>query len=446
MPARILFLLLIFALSVVQTRAQVYEPGLLVRANGDTLRGEIENNFWTEPPTLIRFRTASKGPVVVFKPRQLRAVCFNDGRRFRYEALPIDYAAETRLDRLPQRNFTNIRTDSLLAEVLVEGPASLLRVALLSTTHYLVRRTGQPVLDMSERRYVSQVPNGASGVIEGNNFKSQLLLYFGDCPAASGLAQKVAFTPDALAAVVQAYNERCSSARQPGQNWLAQINPRRSITLVGGVLAGAKYSRLERATADLTAFCPDCQLRPFAGLYGEVLQPGRAWALYGELSLNPFRDRATIERYAFEGPKGSVAAYAYSFYDYAGWLGTARLSLRYFVALPRKQQLLLGMGGELNAVVHRTVTAINYTTSDLAAPLPSLEVPASNPSYAAQTLLPSLTLGWRSRRLTFFADGQFYYGRSLPELSAQFSGDDFVVRLGSTIQLGRRPDASLQTK
>ena len=45
-----------------QTRAQTFEPGLLVRSNGDTLRGEIENDFWTEPPALIRYRSAPNNP------------------------------------------------------------------------------------------------------------------------------------------------------------------------------------------------------------------------------------------------------------------------------------------------------------------------------------------------------------------------------------------------
>ena len=45
-----------------QTRAQAFEPGLLVRSNGDTLHGEIENGFWTEPPALIRYRSAPNSP------------------------------------------------------------------------------------------------------------------------------------------------------------------------------------------------------------------------------------------------------------------------------------------------------------------------------------------------------------------------------------------------
>ena len=45
-----------------QTRAQTFEPGLLVRSNGDTLHSEIENGFWTEPPAFIRYRSTPNSP------------------------------------------------------------------------------------------------------------------------------------------------------------------------------------------------------------------------------------------------------------------------------------------------------------------------------------------------------------------------------------------------
>ncbi|WP_073110108.1 hypothetical protein [Hymenobacter daecheongensis] len=125
-------------------RAQTYEPGLLVQANGDTLRGEIENSFWTEPPTFIHYRPTATSPSQLFQPRQLRALSFTGGRSFRYVIVPIDHAAETRLDRLPRGNYFEVRTDSLLAEVLLEGPAELLRVTRPGATHYLLRRPSQP--------------------------------------------------------------------------------------------------------------------------------------------------------------------------------------------------------------------------------------------------------------------------------------------------------------
>ena len=81
-----------------RSHAQTFEPGLLVRSNGDTLRGEIENSFWTESPLSVRFRRSAEGPAEVFKPRQLRSFSLASGQYFRYEALPIDHAAENRFE------------------------------------------------------------------------------------------------------------------------------------------------------------------------------------------------------------------------------------------------------------------------------------------------------------------------------------------------------------
>ena len=58
----LLLLLTASLLGSLQTRAQTFEPGLLVRSDDDTLRGEIENDFWTKPPALIRYRSAPNSP------------------------------------------------------------------------------------------------------------------------------------------------------------------------------------------------------------------------------------------------------------------------------------------------------------------------------------------------------------------------------------------------
>ena len=54
----------------------------------------------------------------------------------------------------------------LFAEVLVEGPASLLRVPLAGATHHFVRRESQPYLELTERRYLRP---GTATLVEANN-------------------------------------------------------------------------------------------------------------------------------------------------------------------------------------------------------------------------------------------------------------------------------------
>ena len=397
--------------------AQSYEPGVLVRSTGDTLRGEIENAFWVEPPTSISFRPAAGSPSQVFQPRQLRAVRLTGGRYFRYETLPIDHAAETRIAALPSSNVTDVRIDPVLAEVLVEGAATLFRVVLPGAAHYLVRRSGQPVLDLSERRYMSAGSNGGGRTVaDGNNYRGQLGVYFGDCPAAQGLAQKAAFTPQGLTEVVQAYNATCGPARQAGRTYVEQANPRRRLALLGGVIGGVRYNYLKSYYGPTT--CIDCKPHPFGGLYAELLLPGRRAAMYGELTTTSVRSQGL-----------QLASFTYNSFVYTSLLHTARTGLRFFFPLPREKQWLLTLGYEMNFVSNESGVP--------AGTAPAVLVEEGGPYYSP-TFMPTIGLGWRSRRLTVSIDGQSYRGRYD---DSAFFGDNYAARLGISYRLGHSPDA-----
>ncbi|GAA3966980.1 hypothetical protein [Hymenobacter antarcticus] len=429
MLKRILLLLTASLFYTFQTQAQAYEPGLLVRTNGDTLRGEIENGFWTEPPAFIRYRSTPDRPSQLFQPRQLRAVSFTGGRYFRYEALPIDYAAETRLDRLPGRSFTNVLIDSLLADVLVEGPVTLFRVGGSATTHYLLSSPGRPVLDMSARRYFSRTGNGTDVVVDGNNYLNQLALYFGDCPAAYQAARKATFTPAALAEVVQAYNQSCAPAQSPGRSWVAQTKPRRVVAFQGGVVGGVRYNRTEAESEPQSGACADCRPHPFAGLYGELLLSSRALALYGELSVSTFRGKSYQGYYLSPQQLDPL----YHHFTYQALLGTARLGVRYYLPLAHEQQLILGFGYELNTVRNPTLKT---------APGPAGAPDLQYLEFHSPTLLPNVAVGWRAQRLTLFTDIQLYNSFLDDSYSTQFITSNLALRLGMSYRLGGNPDVA----
>ncbi|MET4076266.1 hypothetical protein [Hymenobacter sp. UYCo722] len=427
MKLRLLFALPAL-LAAFSSPAQTFEPGLLVRSTGDTLRGEIENGFWVEAPEFIRFRPTPDSPSQLFQPRQLRAVSFTGGRYFRYEALPINHAAEVQLSRLPHGYTTDMRTDSLLAEVLLEGPARLFRTSYEGITHYLIRRADQPYLELSERKYLRTTATGSREVVNGNNYQSQLELYFGDCPAARMAAAKAPFTMQGVAAVVQAYNQMCAPTAPLSRSWLAQATPRRRLALQGGLLAGLRYNNFRNGYATLpeTMACTDCQPRPFAGLYADLLQPGRTSALYGELSLSRFSN----QNYEYYQLNSYISYYVV---DYNAWLMSARLGLRFFFPLPHERQWLLSLAYELNRSFAPTITSstggsVALTSDQLGFGLPSL--------------LPSLGLGWRARRCTLSLDGQFYINRNGEGALTRLVGTNFVARASVAYRLGRNPDAA----
>jgi hypothetical protein len=431
MLARLFYLVTTLLFFTSSLSAQVYEPGFLVRSTGDTLRGELENGFWVESPSFIRYRQAADKPSELFQARQLRAISFTNGRYFRHEALALDQAAETRLDRLVHGSYVHMSTDSVFAEVLLMGPVELLRVVRPGATHYEVRRADRPPLSLSERQYLSERLNGAWVVTDGNNYRNQLALYFVDCPAASKAAQVAPFTAAGLVAVAQAYATTCTPSQQPAHSWLAQAAPRRRGAVQGGVLAGMRYNRISSPSTMLAETNTGYQLLPFGGLYVELLQPSRVAAFYGELSVSSFRNQAVqILGYDNQGN------YQYTPYDYRGMLGTARMGVRFYAPLAHDRQLLLGFGFEYNRVWGLTTTGFNTSAGGY-----SYAPSSANEYYPTPTVLPNLTLGWRQQRFTISLDGQLYHASAdSGYFSELFFGSNWSTRLGLSYRLGRHPD------
>lgn len=427
MLARLFYLVSTLLFFTGSLRAQVYEPGFLVRSTGDTLRGELENSFWVEPPTFIRYRPTSASNSELFQARQLRAISFTNGRYFRHESLVLDRAAETRLQELPRGYRVKLRTDSVLAEVLLTGQAELLRVVLPGAAHYEVRRPGQPPLRLSERKYLVENKTGGTwSIVDGNNYRSQLELYFADCPAASQAATKAAFTATGLTAVVQAYATACSPTRQPASSWAAQ-GPRRRGAFQVAVLGGVRYNRLESPSYIITN-CTDCGLHPFGGFYAELLQPSRTTAFYAELTMSAFRNRSSYSFYDASGTSQSAL------FDYRALLGTARVGIRFLPPLPHDKQLLIGLGFEYNKVF-----GLNLPNDARSYYYPNVQSTAATDVYATPILLPNLTLGLRRQRLTLLLDGQVYVSRNFNFADLFFAGN-CAVRLGMSYRLGRNPD------
>jgi hypothetical protein len=398
-----------FVMYCLQCHGQAYEPGLLVCANGDTLRGEIENGHWEQPPTFIRFRAAPDSASRLFKPRQLRRVSFAKGRQFSFEALPIDHSAETRPDRLVLGLHPDVRTDSLLAEVLVEGPASLLRVVRISATHYLVRRPGQPVLDLAERLYLHTGRYGALERVNGNNYRAQLGLFFGDCPAASRAAAPAAFTPPELAAVVQAFNESCASGGAPGRNWLAQATARRGTAVYVGAMVGARHFLVESDLVSRLAW-------PTGGLYGELLLPNRTIGLYADFNLGLLSGKGTTQT---GNTPTNPSQPTYSDYTYRTWRGMARLGAHGYFPLPHEQQFFVSFGFALDLYMGHSLTTVSGP------PVPSTVLNTSNEVLLP---LPYVGVGWRQRRVSVSAEALFY-------------DQVYDLRLGVGYRLTRNPDA-----
>ncbi|MDO7850018.1 hypothetical protein [Hymenobacter convexus] len=277
---------------------QGFERGLVVTTAGDTLRGEIENRFWQAPPENVVFRPAPQASRRTFDKAQLRAFRLEKGRYFRAEVVPLDRAARSRTASLLGKLEFDQRPELLLAEVLVEGPVTLLQAVVDDVTHYFVQRPGQPFLELTERKYLVD-KNGQALVVDANNYKSQLTIYFGECPAAVAAAGKASFLAKDLIAVAQAFARNCSATQQAAST-TAVLKPPHFIAFNGGLLAGGSYNRLSfdnpKAGIESPLFNDlrlDGKWHPSMGLYLDVLLPARRWMVHTELTYSTYGQAAT---------------------------------------------------------------------------------------------------------------------------------------------------------
>lgn len=407
---RVLLLLLLLGPLSRQASAQVFEPGYLVLSRGDTLRGEVENAFWTDPPKTVRFRRNASGPLVAYRAAQLRAVQLTSGRLLRHELLPIDYSAVQRTNQASYGYVIRQQPDSVLADVLVEGPASLLSVVWNQTHHYFVRREGKPYLEMTERRYIDNYGPQVRAV-DGNNYRGQLEIYFGDCAPALEVSRRAQFVATDLAEVVQSYNLNCSASRQVGRR-IEVTAPKVSRTKVQvGPMLGVGYNslRLHSITGPGLENRPledaqlDGQVHLQPGIFFDVLEGGRRLAVH--TALFGYRFGRTVQL-----PAPDAAGQWRGTVTWRGTNATLQMGLRGLQPVGTRLTLLGGAGAEI-AHVWGQNTLLRYGNGQAS------RNGARNVQLATETpfeigygtdVLPYAEVGIRHSRLTASVTGRLY--------------------------------------
>ncbi|WP_201980054.1 hypothetical protein [Hymenobacter rubidus] len=317
----------------------------MVLQRGDTLRGEVENDFWEEPPVTVRFRTTAAAPLATYSGEFIESLYLTSGRLLRRETLPLDRAAETKVDLLSYSVVRRQQPESVLADVLLLGPASLRSLTLNGTRHFFVQRAGQPYLELAARNYLVN-KDGATRIADGNDFKSQLLRYFGDCEAVTHRLAKTDFTAQSLTGLVQAYNLHCSEARQAGREIAVRGKaPQPPVAVQLGVLAGLRFNSLRfdgqgQTNAVLDNANPDAQFHPQLGLYADVVNGRRRLALHSAVMVSRFGQRQ---------PVAIAANNLTGTYEWHGTLVAMQVGLRGFLPVGSQVRLLAGVGYEFNS-------------------------------------------------------------------------------------------------
>ncbi|WP_188547380.1 hypothetical protein [Hymenobacter qilianensis] len=368
--------------------------------------------------------------------------------------LPLDRGAQTDIHRLPKGLFYQQRPDSVLADVLIDGPTFLLGVTLDGVHHYFIRRPEKPWLEMTERLYIR---NGKSQVMDGNNYLNQLQLYFIDCPEVLAQLAHTPFTEAGMIALVQTY----TGAYMPNelQNrvyYEPEKAGRLRTTISAGVLVGGRFNshRLKTTQAlgverpALQGVDADGQMHLQGGAFLDVVTPARRSGLHLDILLSQYGRRGTLSML----PTGRVASGTFS---WRGTLLATHVGMRGFRSLGEHYRAFAGTGMELNWFWQEKNT-LHYTGQSSGGPMP--------PSFTykfvdgfARSFAPYLEAGVQTKRFSFSLNGRVYrknpYWDHLilrdPNDLANFQGYEYTGRTWSVgLLLGYRligkPDTQLK--
>ncbi|SNC75778.1 hypothetical protein SAMN06265337_3050 [Hymenobacter gelipurpurascens] len=452
-----------------QAQAQRFEPGYLVRLSGDTVRGELENGFWEEAPASLRFREQPTGPIQTWPTRSLQSFGLRNGRRWRAQVLTYDAAAESRRDFVrPDAPRTRLVTDTLLTEVLLDGPLGL-SVAFQSTTpHYFVQRAGQPPLELVNRLFLRTNAEGRQMLSTANDFREQLRQYLQpDCPAASQGLSRLRFEAGALREYLSAYAVACLgqpasvakvAAAQPAQKGSG-------LRLEAGVFLGGSFTssrftdpsdaflKLDEPSSPTQAIAQadlerpylnnqhvEQTVRPMVGGYLDALFPGRRFSVHAEGQVRSrSRSTATLST--------GQSAYPTKTYTFGSAL-VPTVALGFRVLRPvGLGQLLAGAGAaaQLNSALSPQIDFPGGSARQFQGKaLPDIRVMETTQTQIG----PYLELGYRRGRFTGTVNWRYFsdFARDLSTISSVVyaSSDNQLLAINTTTYRYRTQQVQLQ--
>ncbi len=253
-----------------------FRPGYLVKAVGDTVRGEIAYHGIAKGAERCVFRATGEQAATTWLPSQLKGYGLASGEHFTSQLTPMPVPPAPEGSTVP---VASVPARQLFLEVLTEGPASLLnrRDEDLHEHFYVLKAGAAQPIELVQTRLRIANSEGITREQILPVYRGTLTEQFADCPAMLLSITKAEFKATSLVAVVNQYN----ACRQPG--WVAPQAIKRSVVGIE-VLAGGQASRTQYTAPTFDVTAP-------AGLAPEV---GVAFSLGRRVLRQRFTFRAEL--------------------------------------------------------------------------------------------------------------------------------------------------------
>jgi hypothetical protein len=274
------FILSLLLISSAAYAQENFQPGYIISANQDTLRGFIDYGNWSENPEQITFKNTPISETIVHGVDDIMGFFVNNET---YVKATVQRDMNpTRIDVLAYSPIPKYEKQTAFLQVLYQGPKSLYffkdienRVNL-----YVKSDIGEYVL-LVKYRYKT----GANQVVTNTQYKEQLKAYLNDCPVIEKKIKLLTYSEISMVKLFKEYYSSCSK-----ESVVAQYVPKK-VGYEFGVVAGATLTAL-RFTGNIymDGFAFNSSLRPAGGVYMNIRIPGgnRPLSIYNELMLDSY--------------------------------------------------------------------------------------------------------------------------------------------------------------
>lgn len=212
-----------------------FEPGYVVMANQDTLKGTIEYLNWSKNPEKINFKTNVSTAEKVYGLSDLSS--FNvHGENYVKAIVDVD-DTPFKTGELSNSPIPKSHADTVFLRVLASGPKSLFFLRSEEGKEHFYIKSGDTYQWLTSYRYEFR-NDEKSGIVVIDTYKQQLSEYLSDCPALAGKTSLLNYSQASIGKLFEIYYQKCS-ASIPNKVYKSD-----RIKTEFGIIAGISVSKL----------------------------------------------------------------------------------------------------------------------------------------------------------------------------------------------------------
>lgn len=273
-----------------------FEPGYIVNAANDTVRGSIEYLNWSKNPEKINFKTNGAEAEKQLGLEDVSSFSVHDEQYVRAYVNVDESPYKT--GELSTSPIPQSRPDTVFLRVIAEGPKSLYFLKDgEGREHFFIKKNDK--YDWLTTFRYQYYQNGQTGIVVVDSYKQQLAEYFEDCKALDGKTSGLNYSQKSINRLFEIYYEQCAP------NKAVKVAKAESLGLEFGVVAGVSSTKIKLSGASAPLLFKGnlpASTQAAGGLFLNLILPRtqKRISVYNELFLSSYKTVSRSETYVSE--------------------------------------------------------------------------------------------------------------------------------------------------